>query len=604
MTSKRMYVSALVLITAVSFSGCTLKQMIKLAKQQQLQTQPSPLELHGDSVAFNVSAKLPVKMLKKKTNYSLELSYRPVNKEAFAVGAVGFKAEDFPKAKTQEPKLDRRFAFAYKDEYKQGDLLLKGVASKGAKSKETPVLDLAKGVITTSRLALPSYSAVYLPHGYVPREEYIPTYVDFYFEQGKSDLRKTERAGNDAKNMEAYIAAKNATRTVNITGMHSPEGPEAINSTLSSERAQVVQKFFQDMMAKYDYKDDAKNINFVLKPVVQDWNAFRAVMQVSPKLNDKQKAEIAAIVEGPGEFVSKELKLQALPYYNVLLRDVYPPLRTAKIEILQIKPKPTEAEIVVLAKQIAEGRESADKLSAEEMLFAADKTPDLGEKERIYQAVIKKSDSHIAYNNLGVVYLNQALNAEKAGDKAAMMAAIDKAVVQLEYAAKKKETPESHINLAGVKLMKGDLAAAKASLEKASGAGGSVGTAVNAMRGYLAIAAADYPSAIQYLSGGGDNPTVLYNKGLAYLLNASKNKVEADFAKSAASLKEAVAANDKNGLSYYVAAIVAARTKNEAAMTDNLKAAISRDASLKERAVRDLEFVGYWESASFKEALR
>jgi hypothetical protein len=55
------------IIGALSLAGCTLPKMVKMAKDQQLTVTPNPLEVHKDTVAFEMAATLPVKMLKKGT---------------------------------------------------------------------------------------------------------------------------------------------------------------------------------------------------------------------------------------------------------------------------------------------------------------------------------------------------------------------------------------------------------------------------------------------------------------------------------------------------------------------------------------------------------
>ena len=70
--------ATVVLMTAglLAFNSCSLKQMVKMAKDQELTVTPSPLEVHGDSVAFDISATLPVKMLKKNKIYSVNSFYK------------------------------------------------------------------------------------------------------------------------------------------------------------------------------------------------------------------------------------------------------------------------------------------------------------------------------------------------------------------------------------------------------------------------------------------------------------------------------------------------------------------------------------------------
>ena len=59
----------------LSLSGCALNQMVKMAEDQNLTVTPNPLEVHADTVAFEMSANLPVKMLKKGKVYSVNTYY-------------------------------------------------------------------------------------------------------------------------------------------------------------------------------------------------------------------------------------------------------------------------------------------------------------------------------------------------------------------------------------------------------------------------------------------------------------------------------------------------------------------------------------------------
>jgi hypothetical protein len=61
----RKVVYSFLMIGALSFAGCTLPKMVKTAKEQELTVTPNPLEVHKDTVAFDMAANLPVKMLKK-----------------------------------------------------------------------------------------------------------------------------------------------------------------------------------------------------------------------------------------------------------------------------------------------------------------------------------------------------------------------------------------------------------------------------------------------------------------------------------------------------------------------------------------------------------
>ena len=77
MNQVRKILFTAIILGTFAFSGCnSLKKMVKMAQDQQLTVEPSPLELQGDSVSFNMSAQLPVKMLKKGKVYTVNTFYQ------------------------------------------------------------------------------------------------------------------------------------------------------------------------------------------------------------------------------------------------------------------------------------------------------------------------------------------------------------------------------------------------------------------------------------------------------------------------------------------------------------------------------------------------
>jgi hypothetical protein len=54
-----------------------------------------------------------------------------------------------------------------------------------------------------------------------------------------------------------------------------------------------------------------------------------------------------------------------------------------------------------------------------------------------------------------------------------------------------------------------------------------------------------------------------------------------------------------NAKSYYLKAIIGSRTANTEMVLENLKLAIEKDASLKELAIKDREFIKYFENSDF-----
>lgn len=589
----RNLVYVFLIIGALSFTGCTLPQMIKLAKDQKLEVKPNPLEVHKDTVNYDLSGNLPVKLLKKGTVYTLNSFYKYGDNE-LALDPIAFKAQDYPTNSTEQTKVSKNFIFPYKDAYKIGTLEIQGVASKGTKSKPTARMPLATGLITTSKLVQNSFYAAFAEHGYNNQEELVPVIIpDFNFERGKSVLRPSETKSEKGKTLDAFIASKNVTRTVTITGTHSPEGAERINSKLSEERAAVIEKYYRAEMKKYDYKGMADSIKFILKPIVDDWSEFKTALAAYAGITSDEKSEYLNIINAGGSFEDQEKQMKKLKTYNKVFKDVYPGLRAAKTEILTVKVKKTDAEISVLAKQITKGEAAIDALSFEELMYAATLTPSLEEKAAIYDAATKKGSNWNAHNNLGAAYLQMAIDNASGRNEL-----LEKAAVQIDLAAKLRETPEVNANLASIALAKGNPYKAASYAAKAlRGANNDITRGVNGVKGAAEIYTANYTSAVSSTSSATATDVNLFNKGLAQLLNK-------DFSNAASSFAEATSKNSNFAIAYYGAAVAAARNGNGDGVVSNLTSAVKIDPSLKEKALSDLEFTKFTATEAFRSALK
>ncbi len=589
----RKLIYAFVIFGALTFTGCTLPKMIKLAKEQKLEANPNPLEVHKDTVVFTLSANLPIKMLKKGTAYTLNTFYKYEQSE-LALAPIVLKASDYPNAATEQPKISKVFTFPYKDAYKTGTVEIQGVAAKGTKTKATERLPIATGIITTSKLVQKSYFAAFADHGYNNSEEIIPVVIpDFYFDRGKSELKKSELKTDKATQLDAFIAAKNITKTVTITGTHSPEGLERINTKLSEERAAVIEKYYRAEMKKYDYQAKADEIKFILKPIVDSWDGFKTALGAYSGVSPEQKSEFLNIVNSPSTFEEQEKQLKKLKGYDKIFKDIYPTLRAAKTEILTIKKKKTDSEISVLAKQITKGEAQLDALTFEELMYAGFLTPSLEEKAAIYEAATKKGTNWNAHNNLGATYISLAIeNPSKASEYG------EKAAAQIEIASKIKETPEVLANLASITLWKGNAYKTIAVAKKAlNGASSDVTRGVNGVKASAEITTANYDAAVRSASASVETDVNLFNKGLAQILTK-------DFANASTSFADATKKNANFALAYYGAAIAAAKAGQGDNVVSALSKAVKIDPSLKDKALTDLEFSKFATTDAFRNALK
>jgi hypothetical protein len=600
----------------ILFNGCALNSMLKKAQQQKLTLEPSPLELHGDSVRFSFSAELPVKMLKKGKAYTLSFNYK-YSDQKLPVGLLKFNYLDFPEQKTQAPKMSKKFGFAYKSSsMDKGDLILQGSASnQNDKAKLAPEVNYAKGLILTSQLVQDEYLTVLAGHGYNPAPEYYPVNVNFYFDQGSAVLKvkgavedkkgkkkkvkakgkKVEEKPANQLALDAYIASKNATKTVTITGMHSPEGREVKNTELSDLRAKSIETYYRAMMKRLNYGTKADSIEFVTKALVQNWVPMKDTLRSDTSLTADEKKEVLSVIEGAGTYLEQEAALEKLACFPKLLFNVYPKLRLGQTEILTLKPKKTDAQISMLAKALAEGTKTTDTLSDKELGYAATLTPILAEKEAIYLAATKKNDSWEAHNNLGAVRLEMAKKAS--GEQRAAL--VTKAITNLEISRARMETAEVYANLSTAYLLKGDVAEIEEVFTKSQSVNGN-GEAKRityTVKGITDIRKGNYASALSMFSNGVDEPVANYDKGLAQILKR-------DWSEGYATLEELAATGSTIALVYYVQAVAAARQNKESDLTSKLKKAFSLEPSLKTKAVNDLEFLNFYSKPSFTDAVK
>jgi tetratricopeptide (TPR) repeat protein len=508
----------------------------------------------------------------------------------------------------------KSYSFEYAPGMEDGNLVLQGFAVDPRKDKQveaTPAMPIAPGLITTPWLARDVIYAAYVRYdykddevqGFTPDEELEPVNVNFYFDQGRSNLRaslNTDGTSNRDKQrfLSAFIADKNVTRTVTITGTHSPEGPERVNSALASDRAKRIEDYYHAQMKRYDYKGMADSIKFILKPVVDDWTAFKMKLNEYDKATSAEKQEILNVVNGSGTFEDKEKRLQKLSSYKKIFADIYPGLRSAQTEILKVIDKKSDAQIAILAKMIVEGKAPADTLTYGEMAYAAHLTPSLQEKEAIYLVATKQYPHFASHNNLGAVYLAMAGESVKAGQDPT--AHLEKAAVQFEISIKERTTnPHANGNLGVTLAAQGKKGQGLETLSKAMEMNPPVKHAkgFNSVKGVMEIGTGDYDAAVQSLSNVEETCVNLFNRGLAYLLKKEYDAAGNNF-------DEAIEVHGECPWPYYGKAIVAARSGEATDVAENLKKAVEKDADMKEKALNDLEFVKLADTDTFRNALQ
>ncbi len=590
---KNINILNLVFVVLFTISACNpLKKMVELSKQQQIDVNPSPIELSGSKVSFDVESTLPKGMLPKGTSYTLNFNF-----EGTDVGSVEFKASDYPNSASSTSKSTKTLSVPYNSSVmggSPGKLSVVGTAKIVAtgKSLDTESNNVADGVnrtITLTRASnIPTPTAY---PGYTDAEETEVTSVDFFFNQGSSFLRGSEKKSDRGEQFAAFVAEKNITKGVNITGAHSPEGSTKVNEALADKRATEIEKYYRAQMDKYDYKDEAGSINFDLVPVVENWDALRRALRASNSLSREDRSQIGAIINGGGSFVDKEKSLSKLSVYKTLMKEVYPDLRTSRTEVVTVIEKKPNNEILAIAQNIVSGEASSDALSHGELLFAGGLTPDLTEKAAIYGAAVKWGGTWQAHNDFGAVHIQLAKEEEEGSEN--QLKLLEAAKTQLDISNNKTENAEAHLNLAAIAAMKYDwnlayehvLNAEKLDLSHSK-------TDMILSKGTLSIPLGDYDRAMTTLNTIPNNGWGMYRRGVMKVMMGDLAGAKSEMTSLRKYLAE-MNIEEQGGLDY-IHAVISAREGNATGVTSHLKEALSKDdGDLKERLVNDVEFLNY-----------
>jgi Flp pilus assembly protein TadD len=351
---------------------------------------------------------------------------------------------------------------------------------------------------------------------------------------------------------------------MNVSAYASPDGELTLNTNLAENRAKEATKammaIFKDKKMKLDTA--TKEAFYSKVTTAEDWDGFKKAMDAS-SIPDKELILRVLTMYPDGETREKEIKNLAATYTEVADK-ILPQLRRAVLTMNADENSRTDEQISALASS------TPDSLSVEEILYAATLTNDINAKLDIYKkAESKYANDWRTSNNVGYSYLMQnKLNEADEAFKRADAASANNSVVKN--------------NLGIVARWRGDRATAM----QLYGAATSAGAEVSYNMGIVEILNGNYAAAV---SNFGSYNT--FNSALAKLLSGGIDDAMSVLDQS----------NDKDAaLSFYLRAVAGARQNKVDVVTNNLKAAIQKDASFKQMAAEDAEFIKFREDAEFK----
>ena len=528
---------------------------------------PQVLEAVGGKVPATINGRFPEKYFNKKAIVEVTPVLRWQGGEAKGQPATfqGEKVEANNQTISYQMggNYTLRTSFDYRPEMAKSELYLDFLVRIGSKIFNIPSVKVADGVIATSELLNQTLENAHVSLGADAFQRIIKDkreeQIMFLIQQANirsNQMGAANNFTNEVKNVDG--TSNQRISNIEISAYASPDGGVNLNKGLAEKR--------QDNTATLIEKNLKKNnidVDIDTRYTAQDWEGFQELVS---KSNIQDKDLILRVLSMYSDPEQREREIKNISsVYRTLADEILPQLRRSRLTLNYEIIGKSDEEIATLAQN------NARSLTIEELLYAATLTNNFSEQEAIYtQATQLYPNDFRAYNNLGKL-------AYEAGD-------LNKAETLFKRAATIQDAPEVNNNLALVALAKGDKATAEQYLGKASGA-----KELSETMGNLYVAQGQYDRAVNAFGDAKTN-----SAALAQILAKDYNK--------ARNTLDAVERPD--AYTDYLKAIVGARTNNLEMVTTNLRNAVSKEPSLKQLAVADLEFSKYFSNADFTSIVR
>ena len=535
----------------------------------QINVNPSPLQVVGNKVNAEITGRFPAKKFSKKAVVVITPVLKFDGREVLGepVTYVGQKVKENGNTVLYKSgaAYSHSVSFDYVPEMAKSELYLRFEARKGKKTVEIPDLKIADGVVTTAKLAQAQDVPSQVTADKFQRVIQEMQEADIMFLIQQANLRSSETGSQQMKDLRAAIKdasndSKKEIHSLEVAGYASPEGGVELNTRLAKERQANTQRFLQGQM-----RQDKVAADIIANMTAEDWEGFQKAVQAS-NLQDKDLVlRVLSMYQDPEE---REAQIKNLSVaYKTIADDILPALRRSRLILTTDIIGKSDDEIREYMKN------DPAALNVEEMLYAATLTNDAAEKMAIYRKVTEQfPNDYRGWNNLGMCYFaqNNVAEARRCYTKAL---AIEPNNADVNYNA-------------GVAAMAdNDLKKAEEYLGKAAGTKGDL----NAAMGTLYTMKGDYAKAKSAYKGGASN-----NAAVQQILNE-------DYA---GARKTLAAVQNPNATTAYLLAIVGARTNDRDAVYTNMRTAVSRDPQMKARAQKDIEFAKFMEDGTFLEIIR
>lgn len=554
MNRKLCYVLALGAALSLTSCGKKLGQF----SSDYFSVTPDPLEVVGVNVPARVSAKIPAKFFVKNAEVTVTPTLVYAGGEAVSQSYT-FQGE---KVRGNNPVISYEYGgtqtipvnFAYQPEMAKSELMLDFTVTQGNKQYVLPRVKVANGVIATAAMASAAgVTPAVAPDAFqrIINEKYA---ADIMFLINQANIRAGQLNTDAMQELQKEIREANAApnlqlEEINISSYASPDGGVKLNTTLAENREKNTKEYVTNQLKKDKITEFGE---LTAQFTAQDWEGFQKLVAQS---NIQDKDLILSVLSMYKDPEQREREIRNLSsVFEQLADQILPQLRYSRIT----------ASVNVIGKSDKEIQDlfatDPSKLNVEELLYCATLTNDNNQRLRIYDTAARLyPNDYRAWNDLGMAqYIDGDFSAAKAS---------------FAKAASMGNNPEPQMNLGLIEMIDGNYNKANQYFGSAAGVK-ELGDAL----GVYYLKQGDNAAAVKAFGDTKSN-----NAALAQILTKDYSKAKSTLA----------AIDTPDATTYYLMAVLGARTNNESMLTTNLRQAVRLDQSLAKKAVDDLEFANY-----------
>ena len=550
---KKIHLSVIV---ASLFALCSCSKIGEMSPKYFAVT-PQVLEAVNGEVPVTISGTFPEKFFPKKAVITATpvLKWEGGSVEGETYTFIGEKVEGNDQVIPNKTggNFTMKSTFDYVPEMAKSELYVEFTAKIKNKSKAIPGVKVADGVLATAELYAQTTASTKPANAADAFQRVIKQakQANIMFLIQQANLRWSETNSDQMKEFTATVkdvyadTDNKAIENIEVSAYASPDGAVDLNDRLATQREKNAEKHVNSLLKKNKVEAavDAKY-------TAEDWEGFQELVAGSNIADKELILRVLSMYNDPEER-EREIK-NISSVYSELAEEILPQLRRARLTLNYQLIGRSDEEI------LAAFKEDAAVLSVEELLYAATLVESADEKAAIYKKTTELfADDYRAYNNLAELAI-------KAADYAAAKNYLSRAAKLNANAA------EVNTNLGMVALIEGNVADAENFLAK-----GTDSEANAAALGNLYVAQGQYERAVSAFGETKSNAAALAQI-MAEQYTAANNTLDA--------------VENADAYTYYLKAIVAARTNKAAAVAENLVKAAKLDRSIVERAKKDMEF--------------